>query len=45
MEYINRLENLPGHVTHHTFFCQLYQHDLGFHIYLPPDYAGSGKQC
>lgn len=36
-------ENVPVNVTHTTFFSHLYNRDLGYCIYLPPDYGTSGK--
>lgn len=44
MEYINPPTKAPLHVTHKTFFCKLYGHELGYNIYLPPDYETSSKR-
>lgn len=30
---------LPSGVTHHTYFSRSMRHDVGYCIYLPPDYA------
>jgi enterochelin esterase-like enzyme len=35
---------LPAGVTHHTYFSRSMRHDVGYCIYLPPDYAASGKR-
>jgi len=43
MQYINIPKNLPKNVCHTTFFCHLYNHDIGYCIYLPADYEISGK--
>lgn len=45
MDFINRPERSPANVTHHTFYSQIYRHDLGYNIYLPPDYEKSGEAC
>jgi enterochelin esterase-like enzyme len=44
MNYINPPEKSPQNVFHKTFFCKLYNHELGFNIYLPPDYLKSGER-
>lgn len=41
MNYINIPEHMPEGMTHHTFFCRLYGHELGCIVYLPPDYDSS----
>lgn len=43
MHYINPPAALPEHVRHTTFFSRLYNHDLGYSIYLPADYETNGK--
>lgn len=43
MHYINPPATLPVHVRHTTFFSRLYNHDLGYSIYLPADYETNGK--
>lgn len=44
MKYINPPAESPENVTHKTFYSRLYNHELGFNIYLPPDYdSGSEK--
>src|SRR4051794_18166433 len=35
---------LPKGVAHHTYFSPSMKHDVGYCIYLPPDYATSGKR-
>ena len=44
MNYVNIPQNLPKGITHHTFFSELYGHELGYTVYLPDDY-GSSAQC
>lgn len=41
MEYVNIPEKLPKGFSHRTFFSSLYQHELGYCIYLPEDYETS----
>ncbi|MDR0898301.1 MAG: hypothetical protein LBN04_10650 [Oscillospiraceae bacterium] len=36
--YINPPTEPIAHVTHHTFYSRTYQRDIGYNIYLPPDY-------
>ena len=43
MEYINIPKTLPKHVCHATFFSRLYDHDVGYCVYLPAGYESSGK--
>ena len=38
MHYINPPAEAPGNVTHHTFYCKLYGHELGYNVYLPDGY-------
>ncbi len=38
MEFINPPAESIQNVTHKTFFCKLYNHEIGYNIYLPPDY-------
>jgi enterochelin esterase-like enzyme len=38
MSFINPPEKSPQNVLHKTFFSQLLNHDIGYNIYLPPDY-------
>jgi endo-1,4-beta-xylanase len=35
---------LPAGVTHHTYASQSMKHEVGYCIYLPPDYATSGRR-
>ena len=44
MEYINKLESYPQNVYHATFFSNIYNHDIGYCIYLPVDYETNGKK-
>ena len=43
MNYINPPTEYPANITHKTFYSQLYSHELGYNIYLPPEYETSGK--
>jgi len=38
MHYINPPAEAPGNVIHHTFYCKLYGHELGYNVYLPDGY-------
>ena len=38
MNYVNLPLVLPENVQHHTFFCSLYGHELGYNVYLPEGY-------
>ena len=42
MNFINPPEKSPQGVTHKTFFSNIYNHEVGYNIYLPPDYENSG---
>ena len=44
MNFINRPENPPRHVTHRVFYSKVYSRDIGFNIYLPPDYDQSDEK-
>jgi enterochelin esterase-like enzyme len=44
MNYINPPAHSPQNVIHKTFYSELYGHDIGYNIYLPPDYDKSGKR-
>lgn len=43
MNYINFPDILPEGVRHTTFFSHLYNHELGYAVYLPTGYETSGK--
>lgn len=43
MEYVNAPQKLPQGFSHHTFFSSLYQHELGYCIYLPEEYENSAE--
>ena len=43
MNYINPPAESPENITHATFFSHVLNHDIGYNIYLPPDYEESGK--
>lgn len=38
MEYINPPAESPKGMSHHTFFSTLYRHEIGYNLYLTPDY-------
>lgn len=42
MNFINPPDKMPQHIMHQIFFSKLYNHEIGYNIYLPPDYADSG---
>ena len=44
MNYINPTEKPPQNVTHKTFYSQLYNHELGYNIYLPDSYDKNGDK-
>ncbi len=44
MNYINPPSELPQNVTHQTFYSGLFGHEIGYNIYLPPDYESSSKK-
>lgn len=43
MYYINIPETLPKNVFHASFFSHLYDHELGYCVYVPADYKTSGR--
>lgn len=44
MSFINPPENPPGNVTHKTFFSQILNTEIGYNIYLPPEYEGTNGE-
>lgn len=44
MNFINPPEKSPENITHKTFFSKLYNHEIGYNIYLPPGYEESGDK-
>lgn len=44
MNFINPPIELPKYVTHKTFYSQLVHHEVGYNLYLPPDYEESAKR-
>ena len=42
MFYINPPEQSPENIAHQTFFSKLYNHEVGYNVYLPPGYEGAG---
>jgi len=43
MNHTNPPSETPLNVSHHTFYSTLLNHDIGYNIYLPPDYVESGN--
>ncbi len=41
MNYVNPPADTPQHVFHKMFFSQVLHHEIGYNIYLPPDYQDS----
>jgi enterochelin esterase-like enzyme len=44
MNFINPPEKLPENISHKTFYSKLYHHEIGYNIYLPPDYEDGDDQ-
>jgi enterochelin esterase-like enzyme len=44
MQYINPPSKAPKNVFHKTFHSNLAGHEIGYNIYLPPDYENSNKR-
>lgn len=43
MNFVNPPAESPQHVTHKTFYSQVLQHEIGYNIYLPPEYPDCGE--
>lgn len=43
MQYSNPPEKMPPNMLHRTFYSKLFNHEIGYNIYLPPDYE-CGKE-
>jgi len=43
MNYSNPPRLPPRNITHETFYSQVFNHEIGYNIYLPPGYRASGK--
>jgi enterochelin esterase-like enzyme len=41
MNFVNPPAESPQNVTHKTFYSEVLNHELGYNIYLPPEY----KKC
>ena len=39
MSFVNPPAQSPRHMTHHTFFSQVLTHEVGYSLYLPPEYS------
>jgi enterochelin esterase-like enzyme len=44
MNFINPPATSPEYVTHKTFYSKLINTEIGYNIYLPPDYSENGKR-
>lgn len=44
MNFINPPAKSPPNVFHRTFYSQLYNHEIGYNIFLPPGYEKSGER-
>lgn len=44
MNYINPPTEPPQYVTHKTFYSRVLNHEIGYNIYLPPEYKDSGEK-
>jgi len=42
MNYVNPPQESPPNISHKTFFSHTMNHEIGYNIYLPPDYEESG---
>ncbi len=43
MNFVNPPAESPQYVTHKTFYSQVLHHEIGYNIYLPPEYADCGE--
>jgi len=44
MNFVNPPKEIPQYVTHKTFYSDLVKHEIGYNMYLPPDYSESSKK-
>jgi len=44
MNFINPPTESPQNMTHKTFYSQLFNHEVGYNIYLPPSYKDCGEK-
>lgn len=44
MNFINPPAESPQNVTHKTFYSQVLDHEIGYNVYLPPDYKDSDER-
>ena len=44
MNFINPPDKLPQNITHKTFYSQLFDHEIGYNVYLPPGYEDNNKK-
>lgn len=43
MNFVNPPAESPQYVNHKTFYSQVLHHEIGYNIYLPPEYADCGE--
>jgi enterochelin esterase-like enzyme len=43
MNFVNPPAESPQYVTHKTFYSHVLHHEIGYNIYLPPEYADCGE--
>lgn len=44
MNFVNPPAESPQYVTHKTFYSQVLNHEIGYNIYLPPEYKDRGEK-
>ena len=44
MNFVNPPAESPKNVTHRTFYSQVLNHEIGYNIYLPPEYQDCGEK-
>jgi len=44
MNYINPPIKAPRNVAHKTYYSQVYNQEIGYNVYLPPDYGEGGER-
>jgi len=44
LNYINVPKEIPKNVTHNTFYSKLVEQEIGYNIYLPPNYEKNTKR-
>jgi len=44
VNYINLPKESPANITHNTYYSQTLNHEVGYNIYLPPEYLNNDKK-